>query len=281
MFYFYYLGNSVYGKTITNKEKHKKVVYEADTAAVSKMIAGTNFLALDELSEDFFEVISHKPSILMDTPVVLGFCILQYAKLRMLEFYYDCIDKYIDRSDFEYCEMDTDSAYIAFSGPFNTLIKPELQVDFWSNYKSWFPSKACAAHHKQFVKTMLEDKSWNMSDCCKQANKFDQRTPGLFKEEFTGTGIIALNSKTYFCWDNNTDSSKSRAKGLKHNQNNLSRQTFLKVLESKQSFTGTNTGFIRKGVQVYTYVQEKKALTYMYSKRHVLVDSISTIPLHL
>jgi hypothetical protein len=29
----------------------------------------------------------------MDVPVVLGFCILQYAKLRMLEFYYDFMDR--------------------------------------------------------------------------------------------------------------------------------------------------------------------------------------------
>ena len=34
----------------------------------------------------------------------------------MLEFYYDFLDKYVDRRDFEYCYMDTDSAYFAVSG---------------------------------------------------------------------------------------------------------------------------------------------------------------------
>ena len=39
---------------------------------------------------------------------------------------YDFIDKYIDRSDFVFCQMDTDSAYIAFSAEkFEDLIKPE------------------------------------------------------------------------------------------------------------------------------------------------------------
>ena len=89
-----FIGNSVYGKTITNKEKFKKVTYEVDATATSKMIGQDNFLSLEELGEDFFEIVSHKHSILTDTPVVLGFCILQYTKLRMLEFYYDCIDKY-------------------------------------------------------------------------------------------------------------------------------------------------------------------------------------------
>ena len=34
--------------------------------------------------------------ITMDVPVAIGFTILQLAKLRMLEFYYDMMDKYID-----------------------------------------------------------------------------------------------------------------------------------------------------------------------------------------
>ena len=47
----------------------------------------------------------------------------------MLEFYFDFMDKYIDRSDCVYCQMDTDSAYIAFSGEnFEELIKPELKM---------------------------------------------------------------------------------------------------------------------------------------------------------
>ena len=31
----------------------------------------------------------------------------------MLLFYYDLVDKFVDRSNYEYCQMDTDSAYIA------------------------------------------------------------------------------------------------------------------------------------------------------------------------
>ena len=46
----------------------------------------------------------------------IGFFVYQNAKLRMLPFYYDVLDKYLDRSDFQYCEMDTDSAYIAIAG---------------------------------------------------------------------------------------------------------------------------------------------------------------------
>ena len=115
------IGNSVYGKMITNKEKHKKISYHSDTKMVSHLICRNEFVSLEEIEQDFYEVLSDKKSQLLDVPVILGFCILQYAKLRMLQFYYDCIDKYIDRRDFEYCEMDTDSAYMALSNQIEHL----------------------------------------------------------------------------------------------------------------------------------------------------------------
>ena len=34
-----------------------------------------------------------------------------FSKLRMLEFYYDGIDRFVDRKDFQYVDMDTDDAY--------------------------------------------------------------------------------------------------------------------------------------------------------------------------
>ena len=64
----------------------------------------------------------------------------QYAKLRMLQFYYDFLDKYLDRSDFQMCEMDTDSAYIAIAGEsVESLVKPELKAEFEADKCNWFP----------------------------------------------------------------------------------------------------------------------------------------------
>ena len=36
----------------------------------------------------------------------------------MLEFYYDFLDKYFSRQDFDLCYMDTDSFYLAMSGDY-------------------------------------------------------------------------------------------------------------------------------------------------------------------
>ena len=62
----------------------------------------------------------------LNLPIQIGFAILQYAKLKMLEWYYDFLLEYVDKSDFEYIEMDTDSAYFAITAPtLRDVIKPE------------------------------------------------------------------------------------------------------------------------------------------------------------
>lgn len=81
-----------------------------------------------------FKVV-RKQAIKLNLPLQIEFFAYQYAKLRMLQFYFDFHDKYLDRSDFQYCEMDTDSAYIAISGPsVEKLVKAELK-----DKPNWFP----------------------------------------------------------------------------------------------------------------------------------------------
>jgi hypothetical protein len=78
---------------ITNKEKHKNIFYSSDSKKVSQAVRDYKFVSLQEISPDFYEIINEKQQITLDIPVVLGFTILQLAKLRMLEFYYDFIDR--------------------------------------------------------------------------------------------------------------------------------------------------------------------------------------------
>ena len=42
----------------------KKVVYEVDATATSKMIGQDNVLSVEEIEKDFFEIVSHKHSII-------------------------------------------------------------------------------------------------------------------------------------------------------------------------------------------------------------------------
>lgn len=42
-----------------------------------------------------------------DLPVLIAFFVYSYAKLRLLEFYYDFLVKVLDPADFQLIEMDT------------------------------------------------------------------------------------------------------------------------------------------------------------------------------
>ena len=97
----------------------------------------------------------------------------------MLQFYFLLfLDKYLDRSDFQMCEMDTDSAYFAIAGEsVESLVKPELKAEFQADKCYWFPRTDTPKH-----------------------KAYDKRTPGLFKVEWAGQGIIGLCSKSYYCF---------------------------------------------------------------------------------
>ena len=171
--------------------------------------------------------------------------------------------------------MDTDSAYMGLSGPMESLVKKDKKMDFYIEYGDWFPRQFCEDDHLDFVDTKAHDEEWVMKDCCKAQFLYDRRTPGLFKDEFCGSGIIALNSKTYYCWDDE-DRVKFSSKGLNKRSNELRRQCFEDVLLTKAPRMGTNKGFVVKDGEVYTYNQEKRGLTYFYAKRRVCEDGVST-----
>ena len=72
-----------------------------------------------------------KQKINLHLPIHLGVFILNYTKLFMLEFYYDFLDYYLPREDFEMVEMDTDSNYLGISAEnVEDLIKPKLREEF-------------------------------------------------------------------------------------------------------------------------------------------------------
>ena len=90
-----------------DKEKHQTVKYVVGPKKASQASNDNRFKKLCELKDELFEVESAKNKITLDLPIYLGYFILQYAKLRMLEWYYDFLDKFVERDDFEYIEMDT------------------------------------------------------------------------------------------------------------------------------------------------------------------------------
>ena len=86
------LGNSAYGKTVTNVDKHRDVRYCTEVGT-SLLVGNKRFRQLDVVTDDAYEITSSKARVTYDLPHHIGFFVYQYAKLRMLEFYYDFVDR--------------------------------------------------------------------------------------------------------------------------------------------------------------------------------------------
>ena len=274
------IGNSSYGRLITNVAKFSTVDYVNDEKTARESINDSAFKSLKELESDLFEIEKRKKIVTWNLPNHVGFFVYQEAKRRMLSFYYDCIDYYIDRQDFEACQMDTDSFYLALSKPtLEQAVKPELRKEFFENMHVWFPTESCNKHRQLFVNTKLANQQWVPFPCCIEAHAFHIRTPGLFKLEFSGLGIVSLCSKTYFCYSDTTE--KISCKGLQKSLNRLTKADFKKVLETRKSGVGQNISFRAKGSGMSTVSQTKAGLSFLYIKRNVLADGCRTAPLEI
>ena len=273
------LGNSAYGKTVTNVDRHRKVTYCTEVGT-SLLVGNKRFRQLDVVDEDAYEVTSSKARVTYDLPLHIGFFVYQYAKLRMLQFYYDFVARYVERPMFQYCEMDTDSAYIALAGDsIDDLVSTDRREHYFRNRSQWLPAECCDDHEEEYVCARIAGRSWTATEsCCIARKAFDKRTPGLFKVEWRGNGFIGLCSKTYYCFGA-TD--KYSTKGLSKRHNDIDKDTFLAVLTNRRSGGGVNRGFRVHNSSMMTYVQERAALTYFYPKRKVLADGLSTAPLDL
>jgi hypothetical protein len=241
------LENSAYGKLIEALERHTNTIYTKHEGTVDQALRSTWFEDLTEV-DDAYEIESRKSKVTIKRPFQVGIAVYQLAKLRILEFYYDFLDRYVDRSDFELIQMDTDSLYFALSAEkLEQVIKPELREEFDACKNKWL--------------------AWD---------KWSNRTPGLFKLEFEGTRAIALCSKCYFVDGEKT--SKSSSKGMSKRQNAITWKRFEEALNGSID-KAENRGFRMLGGKMHTYHQNKLGLSAYYDKRYVLPDGIHTEPI--
>ena len=273
------LGNSGYGKTVTNVDRHRDVKYCTEIGT-SALINNKRFRQLDVVTEDAYEIEMNKSVVKYTLPLHIGFFVYQYAKLRMLQFYYDFVDRYVERPLFQYCEMETDSAYIALAGEsIDGLVRADRRAHYFRHRSQWLPAECCDEHEDDYVCARIAGRPWTVTESgCFARKAFDKRTPGLFKVEWCGDGFVGLCSKTYNCFGA-TD--KYSTKGLSKRHNDIDKDTFLAVLKNRRSGGGFNRGFRVRDSSVMTYIQERAALTYIYGKRKVLADGLSTAPLEV
>ena len=81
------LGKSDYGKTNTNVDRHRDVNYCKEEVA-PHIINDRRFRQLDVVIDDAYEIEMNKKIF----TYALGFFVLEYAKMRTLQFHYDFIN---------------------------------------------------------------------------------------------------------------------------------------------------------------------------------------------
>jgi len=90
------LGNSSYGKMIEALEKHTNVSYTKDEKTVDRALRSAWFKDLTEIA-DAYEITSRKPRVTIHRPYQVGIAVYHLAKQRILEFYHDFLDRFVDR----------------------------------------------------------------------------------------------------------------------------------------------------------------------------------------
>ena len=255
-----FLANSFYGYQIMDRSRHTVTKYLNDekthSAINNKLFKRFNFI-----TDQLYDVELVKSEIKHREPIVVGFFILQYAKLRMLELYYKFFKKFCDTEKYEELEMDTDSLYLALSEEnLDDIILPEKRNE-WEAIRSrdCTDSFTANAAGNFFPRT-----------CCNAHKKHVKRKPGLFKEEFSCTEMLCLCSKTYCCYDRKSDMYKFSSTGLIKRTLEDCGDSGAHVKVSKRVRRGSQGYFNEQRIwkmkhSVATYKQTKKGLSYFYS----------------
>ena len=269
------LANISHGYQIKDRSGHTVTKYLSDEKTHAAIIIKL-FKKLDHKNNYLYEVELAKAQIENKEPIIVGFFILQYAKLRMLELYYNFFAKFCDVDKFEELEMDTDSLYLALAEKeVEDCIKPEMRAE-WQMLRS-----------NDCVDSFTADAVANFfpRTCCVKHKQHDKREPGLFKEEFRCTEMLCLCSKTYFCYDVTSIKLKFNSKGpnkrVLEQSGDVPLENYRIVVNEKVNVTSNNRGFRTNNHSVVTYEQVKKGLSYCYPTRIVQSDGVHTQPPNL
>ena len=129
------LANSSYGYQIRDRSRHtltKYLNHQKTHAANNSNL----FKRLDHMNNSLYEVELAEVQIEHKEPIFVGLVILQYAKLRMLELYYNFFTRLCDLNKLEDLEKETDSLYLALAEKeLEDRIRPKMRTE-WQRLRS-------------------------------------------------------------------------------------------------------------------------------------------------
>jgi len=183
--------NSSYGKTVEIERKRMNAKLVTDPEKMMRAAGKATFKRCEIINSDLVTVESERTKITLNKPVAIGFTILEFDKLVMYEFYYDCLlPKFGNKVHL--CFTDTDS-FICH------IETPDLFADM-ADISGWFDTSNFRENRFLFSATNK-----------RVLDKFKSETGDCLPQEFYG-----LRSKMYSLLTPSTDTSLSfvKAKGV-------------------------------------------------------------------
>ena len=107
-YFFKFMNNVVFGKTMKNVRKHRNIKYVATERRRNYLVSEPNYHTVKIFTETLLAIEMTKSQILINKSVYLGLSTLDLNKTVIYEFWYDYVQpKYGENAKLSY--MDTDS----------------------------------------------------------------------------------------------------------------------------------------------------------------------------
>ena len=249
------INNSVFGKTMENKRKHREIKLVTTGKKRGKLVSEPNYHISNLISEDLSIIEMRKTKVKTNKPIYLGLSILEINKILMYEFWSDYMKpKYND--NVRLCYMDTDS-----------FIRNIKTNDFYKDISDDVDNRSDTSNYE--VKRPLPIGK-------------NKKVIGLMKDELGGEIIaefVALRPKTYSYLTDN-DKIDKKAKGTKKFiiKTMIKFDDYKKCLLNDKVILKSQQRFISNKHDVYTENVNKIALSNNDDKRIISSNKITSYP---
>ena len=217
------LSNAFYGKTMENVRNclKMKFIKKGDYRKTIKYQSKLTFKGINKSYENCDSYTLKQKEVLMNTPIYLGFTVLELSTLIMYETYYDILQPYFGQENVQLHYMDTDSFILSVNT--KDIIKNLKKLE------DIFEFSNLDKNHEFFSNKNK-----------KVLGKFKIETPkGVWIDEF-----VCLQSKMYAfrCGDD----SKNKLKGVSKSQSkNIKFEEHKKCLDGEEDKRECNNFIIR------------------------------------
>jgi len=254
--FFKLLNNSVFGKTMENLRKRVNVKLISNEDKLKKLTVSPLFEYFKIFNEDLVAVNMRKPSLYLNRPIYVGFCILELSKTLMYNFHYNYIKrKYNNNATLLF--TDTDS--LCYD------IKTDDVYQDMGNDLDLFDTSEYPQQHPLYS---TQNK--------KVVGKFKDETHGIPIREFVG-----LRPKMYsiLYHENGSEIQKKVAKGISKSvtKNKIRHAHYKDCLFNKTRTMNQMTQIRSFKHEVYTITLNKIGLSSYDDKRYILDDGITSV----